>query len=182
MSEYTLTGTVLASLNFRGNIYHIWSCYSYPHIRKLIIRLSDQWWVRQVVPSPWRWLHGKEQVKESFLRGEEVWDHMLERKDESIRVRGNRYNTQVFSFSFVSKTSKKKYCTLMIYVESRKRHRWTYLQSRNRDTDVENKHMDTKKGKGWNELGGIDIYTLLIVVVQSLGHIQLFSTPWTAAC
>ena len=42
--------------------------------------------------------------------------------------------------------------------------------------------MDTKKGKGWDELGGIDIYTLLIVVVQSLRHIQLFSTPWAAAC
>ena len=27
-------------------------------------------------------------------------------------------------------------------------YRWTYLQSRNRDTDVENKHMDTKGGKG----------------------------------
>ena len=27
-------------------------------------------------------------------------------------------------------------------------YRWTYLQSRNRDTDVENKHMDTKVGNG----------------------------------
>ena len=41
-------------------------------------------------------------------------------------------------------------------------YRWTYLQSRNRDTDVENKHMDTKEGKGgWGELGDWDwnIYT-----------------------
>ena len=31
-----------------------------------------------------------------------------------------------------------------------KRYRWTSVQVRNRDTDVENKHMDTKGGKwGW---------------------------------
>ena len=34
-----------------------------------------------------------------------------------------------------------------------KQYRLTYLQSRNRDTDVENKRMDTKWAKrGWNEL------------------------------
>ena len=27
---------------------------------------------------------------------------------------------------------------------------------------------------------GINIYTLLIVVVQSLSHVQLFATSWTA--
>ena len=26
------------------------------------------------------------------------------------------------------------------------------LQSRNRDTDIESKHMDTKGAKGWDEL------------------------------
>ena len=43
-------------------------------------------------------------------------------------------------------------------------HRWTYLQSRNRDTDVENKRMDTKGGReGWDELGDGDwhIYTTM---------------------
>ena len=42
-------------------------------------------------------------------------------------------------------------------------YRWSYLQSRNRDTDVENKHMDTKGERaGWNELGDGDwhIYTI----------------------
>ena len=35
-----------------------------------------------------------------------------------------------------------------------KRYRWTGLQDRNRDTDVENKRMHTKQGKrGWNEMG-----------------------------
>ena len=41
-------------------------------------------------------------------------------------------------------------------------YRWTGLQGRNRDTDVENKCMDTKGGKGrWDELGdwGWHIYT-----------------------
>ena len=29
-----------------------------------------------------------------------------------------------------------------------KQYTWTYLQNRNRDTDVENKHMDTKEDGG----------------------------------
>ena len=42
-------------------------------------------------------------------------------------------------------------------------YRWTCLQGRNRDTDVENKRMDTKGGMGAGEMNweiGIDIYTL----------------------
>ena len=36
-------------------------------------------------------------------------------------------------------------------------YRRSYLQSRNRDTDVENKYIDTKgKGEGWDELGDWD--------------------------
>ena len=56
-------------------------------------------------------------------------------------------------------------------------HRGTGLQGRNRDTDVENKHMDTKGGKRWvggvggwwgggggmNWEIGIDIYTLICI-------------------
>ena len=51
-----------------------------------------------------------------------------------------------------------------------KRYRWTSLQGRNRDTDVENKCMDTKGGKrgcvcvcvmNWEV--GIDIYTLICI-------------------
>ena len=43
--------------------------------------------------------------------------------------------------------------------------KWSYLQSRNRDTDVENKCTDTKGEKGleWIEIG---IYTLLIVYIK----------------
>ena len=44
-------------------------------------------------------------------------------------------------------------------------YRWTYLQSRNRDTQVGNKCMDTKgeEGGGMDWEIGIDIYTLLCI-------------------
>ena len=43
--------------------------------------------------------------------------------------------------------------------------RWTYLQSRNRDIDIENKHVDTKRGREgrMNWKIEIDIYTLLCI-------------------
>ena len=41
-------------------------------------------------------------------------------------------------------------------------YRWSYLQSRNRDTDVENKCMDTKGGRGrWEELGDWDWHIIM---------------------
>ena len=47
----------------------------------------------------------------------------------------------------------------------KKWYRLSYLQTKNRDTDVENKHMDTKKGAvgeiNWEI--DIDIYTLLCI-------------------
>ena len=48
-----------------------------------------------------------------------------------------------------------------------KRYRRTYLQSRNRDRDIENKHMDTKAGwgDGMNWEIEVDIYTLLILCI-----------------
>ena len=48
-------------------------------------------------------------------------------------------------------------------------YRWTGLQGRNRDTDVLNKRMDTKGGKGGGGGGGmnwefgIDMYTLICI-------------------
>ena len=46
-------------------------------------------------------------------------------------------------------------------------YRWTSFQERNRDTDVENKRMDTKGGGGggggMNLEIGIDIYTLICI-------------------
>ena len=50
----------------------------------------------------------------------------------------------------------------------KKCYRGSYLQSRNRDTDVENKGMDTKgeEGSGMNREMGIDIYILLILCIK----------------
>ena len=45
--------------------------------------------------------------------------------------------------------------------------RESYLQSRNRDTDIENKCMDTEgewDGRSWEV--GIDTYTLLILCIK----------------
>ena len=58
-----------------------------------------------------------------------------------------------------------------LYVESKakkekKRYKWTYLQNRNRLTDIENKLMVTngkRKGEGINWEFGIKIYTLLYI-------------------
>ena len=63
-------------------------------------------------------------------------------------------------------------------MESKKHTYSTYLQNRSRITDVENKHMITRGKAGMEEdkLGEWDWY-----VVQSLSHIRLFVTPWTAA-
>ena len=54
----------------------------------------------------------------------------------------------------------------IIYKWSLKKfYRWTYLQSRNREIDAENKCMDVKgrRRRGWIGRFGIDIYTLLCI-------------------
>ena len=54
-------------------------------------------------------------------------------------------------------------------------YRWTGLQGRNRDTDVENERMDTKGGKWWGGGGGgvmnwaigVDMYTLMCIKLMT---------------
>ena len=75
--------------------------------------------------------------------------------------------------SEVSQKEKNKYRILMHVCGTQKNgYRWTGLQGRNRDTDVENKHTDTKGGKqgrgaggggGMNWEIGIDMYTLICI-------------------
>ena len=74
--------------------------------------------------------------------------------------------------------------------EKNKYHMWThmcgvtYLQSGNRDTDTENRRMDTKGGRwgGMRWETGIDIYTLLLLLLLSrVSCVRLCATPWTAA-
>ena len=48
-------------------------------------------------------------------------------------------------------------------------YRWTGLQGRNWDTDVENKHMDTKGGKRWR---------VVVVVVWWIGRLGLTCIHW----
>ena len=57
--------------------------------------------------------------------------------------------------SEIRQREKNKYCILThIYGIRKKWYRESYLQSRNKDTDVENKCMDTKgEGGGCDELG-----------------------------
>ena len=44
-----------------------------------------------------------------------------------------------------------------IYILNLEKWYRSYLQNRNRDTDIENKYMDTKRGKEeWGELGNWD--------------------------
>ena len=55
--------------------------------------------------------------------------------------------------SEVSQTETDKYCiTYMWNLKKKKWYKWTYLQNRNRLTDIENKHMVTKveRGEGIN--------------------------------
>ena len=50
------------------------------------------------------------------------------------------------------------------------------MQNRNRDTDVENKHMDTKgveKGVGKNWETGNDVFTLLILSMKQVTNENL---------
>ena len=63
--------------------------------------------------------------------------------------------------------------------------RWSYLQSRNRDIDIEDKGMDTKGwvggGRKWES--GIDIYTLLILCITYLTNENLvYSTGNSTQC
>ena len=116
----------------------------------------------------WERSHGKEQVKGKNTGKEQVfpprkvswgkkrygitcWKGKMSPSESGETAKILRY-----FHSVLFPKPQNKYCTLTIYVEFRKRYRWTYLQSRNRDTDIENKHMDTKKGKEWDELGNWD--------------------------
>ena len=60
--------------------------------------------------------------------------------------------------------------------------RWSYLQSRNGDTDVENKLMATKRGRKRNELGGWDghIHITMYKIFQAgvLEGATAFSDVW----
>ena len=71
---------------------------------------------------------------------------------------------EIVMLSEVHQTEKDKYDITYMWI-LRKWYTWTYLQNRNRVTDVENKLMVTKgeRGGGINWEIGIDTYTLLYI-------------------
>ena len=58
-------------------------------------------------------------------------------------------------------------------------YRWSYLQSRNRDIDGENQHMDTIRCDEW--VIGIDMYTLLCIK-QITNENLLYGTGNSTQC
>ena len=75
---------------------------------------------------------------------------------------------------------------LLIWGIWKKWYRWTYVQRRNRDTNIENKFKNTKgeRREGWLERLGL-IYKYILVLnarAQSLSRVWLFATLWTVAC
>ena len=52
-----------------------------------------------------------------------------------------------------------------------RRYRWNYLQSRNRNTGMENKHMNTKgRREGWDKLGDWDKYIYSIDTMYKIDN------------
>ena len=75
-----------------------------------------------------------------------------------------------------SEREKQTSCNTAYLWNLEKWYRWTYLQSRNRDT--ENKHVYTKEGRQvWDELGNWDWY--IQVCAKSLGRVWLCVTLCT---
>ena len=66
--------------------------------------------------------------------------------------------------------SEKQISYINKYIQNlEKLYRWSYLQNRNRDTDIENKYMDTKRGKeGWDLLRDWDQYIYTIDIIYKI--------------
>ena len=76
----------------------------------------------------------------------------------------NPYMTTGKIIALTRQTFVGKVMSLLFNMPSRKMVQWTYLQDRNRDTDVENGHVDTtERREEWGELGGWNwhIYTTM---------------------
>ena len=58
----------------------------------------------------------------------------------------------IIILSEVSQTEKDKFMWYHLYVEYKKWYKWTYLQNRNRLTDIENKFMVTKGDSDGGEI------------------------------
>ena len=76
-----------------------------------------------------------------------------------------RMDLEIIILGEVSQTEKDKNHDIAYMRNLKKRYKWTYLQNRNRPTDIENKLVVTKgeAGGGINLEFGINIYTLLYI-------------------
>ena len=78
------------------------------------------------------------------------------KRNETVPFAETWMNQETVIQSEVSQKEKNKYRILTHMCNFKKWYRQTYLQSRNRDRDVENKRMNTKEGGGWHGLGDWD--------------------------
>ena len=90
---------------------------------------------------------------------------------------------EIVILSEVSQREKEKHHMISLYVESKKKwYKWTYLQNRNRLTDLENKLVVTGgKGGGKVREFGINMYTLLYLKWITNKDL-LYSTGNSAQC
>ena len=85
------------------------------------------------------------------------------KKNEIMPFAATQMDLEIIILSEVSQTEKDKYHIAYMW-NLKKWYKWTYLQNRDRVTDVENKLMVTGgKGEVINWEIGIDVYTLLYI-------------------
>ena len=83
-----------------------------------------------------------------------IYTHTMEyysavKKNEIMSFAATWTKLEIIILSEVNQT-KTSIIWYYLYMESKKWHKWTYSQNRNRLTDIENKFMVTKGGRGFN--------------------------------
>ena len=73
------------------------------------------------------------------------------KRTKIMPLAATRLQLEIIIRSEVSQSEKDKYHTISLYVESKIWYKWTYLQNRNRLTDIENRPVVTKEGVGKGE-------------------------------
>ena len=97
-------------------------------------------WMQPTCPSTEEWIK-----KMSYIYTVEYYSAIKKNKIFPFAATG--MDLEIIILSEVSQTEKTNIMWYCLYVESKIWHRWTYLQNRNRLTDIENKLMVTE-GQG----------------------------------